>query len=105
MGEWIKVAEPQEVPAGGRLSVIIDDTPALLLRLDDHYYCVEDLCTHDSQPLTTGKVENGCIICPRHGAAFNLKSGAAVRMPATEPIRTFPVDARADGVFVNTTSR
>jgi 3-phenylpropionate/trans-cinnamate dioxygenase ferredoxin component len=101
MSAWMLAARTSEIAEGGRKSVIVDEVPALLIRAGDHYYCIEDQCTHDSQPLTDGKIENGCIVCPRHGAMFDLVSGEPKRMPATEPIRTFPVEVRPDGIFIN----
>jgi 3-phenylpropionate/trans-cinnamate dioxygenase ferredoxin subunit len=100
MKSWVFVAGPDEIPPGGRKSVIFDDMTALLLRDGDRYYCIEDVCTHDGQPLTDGPFQNGCITCPRHGAQFDVATGAVRRMPATEPIRTFPVEVRTDGVHV-----
>ena len=100
MSTWTRVAAIDEIPPFGRLSVEIDEVPALLLRDSERYYCIEDVCTHDGQPLTTGDFANGCITCPRHGARFDVATGAALCMPATEPVRTFPVDIRPDGVYV-----
>jgi 3-phenylpropionate/trans-cinnamate dioxygenase ferredoxin subunit len=34
------------------------------------------------------------VICPRHGARFCLKTGAALTPPAYEPIRIFEVRER-----------
>ena len=96
-----RIASLSELPDGGRLSVIVDDLPALLLRIGESIYCFEDLCTHDGQPLTDGPVVDGCIVCPRHGARFDISTGAPRRMPATEPIRTFPVELRNDEIFVS----
>ncbi len=99
MARWERVAETDEVAEGGRKSVEVDETPALLLHLDGAYYCIEDVCTHDGQPLTDGPVAEGQITCPRHGARFNLATGAPTCMPATEPVRTFAVALRDDGVY------
>jgi 3-phenylpropionate/trans-cinnamate dioxygenase ferredoxin subunit len=98
---WEKVAEPGEVSPGGRLSVVVDETPALLLRAGDDYYCLEDVCTHDGQPLTDGPVEGFAIECPRHGARFDIRTGKVLCMPATEPVRVFRVEVRADGVYAS----
>jgi len=99
MPNWTRVAAIDELPVGGRLSVEVDEIPALLLRDAERYYCIEDVCTHDGQPLTNGEFANGCITCPRHGAKFDVATGAAKCMPATEPIRTFPIEVRADGIY------
>ncbi len=96
-------AELNEIANSERKSIVIDDEyPALLIRAGESYYCVEDVCTHDGQPLTDGKIENCQIECPRHGAKFDIKTGAALCMPANEPIKVFAVEVRADGVYVAT---
>jgi 3-phenylpropionate/trans-cinnamate dioxygenase ferredoxin subunit len=100
MPAWEFAAEINEIDVGGRKSVIVDDTPVLLLRDAAGYHCIEDLCTHDGQPLTEGEFAEGCITCPRHGARFDVATGAALCMPATEPVRTFPVETRPDGIFI-----
>ena len=100
MAEFEKVAETDEIPAGGRKSVIVDDLPTLLIRIADSYYAIEDVCTHDGQPLTEGPLEGCSIVCPRHGAKFDLQSGAAICMPATEAVQTLAVDVRDDGIYI-----
>jgi len=99
MPELIKIAEPNEVPPGGRKSVVVDDLPALLIRVGDDYYCIEDTCTHDGQAMTEGPIADHEITCPRHGARFDIRTGAALCMPATEPVATFAVEVRDDGVY------
>ena len=94
-----RLAATDELKPGERRAVIVDDTPALLFRTDDDYFVVEDVCSHDNQPLTDGMVEEGAIRCPRHGACFDLRTGAALCMPATKPIRTFEVTIRNGSVW------
>ncbi|MDZ4688831.1 MAG: iron-sulfur cluster assembly protein [Planctomycetaceae bacterium] len=93
------VADLNELPAGGRKSIFIDDVPAMLLRIGDQYFAVEDVCSHDGQPLTDGPVTEFEIACPRHGARFDVRTGKPTRMPATEAIAVYAVDVRADGIY------
>ncbi|QDT35639.1 non-heme iron oxygenase ferredoxin subunit [Thalassoglobus polymorphus] len=96
-----KVGLVSEIPDVGRLSVILgDEVSALVLRAGDDFYCVEDICTHDGQPMTDGDFDGCELTCPRHGAKFNVKTGAATQMPATEPVRTFPVEIRNGEIYV-----
>ncbi|MBX3440598.1 MAG: non-heme iron oxygenase ferredoxin subunit [Planctomycetaceae bacterium] len=95
-----KCAEANEIAPGGRKSIFVDDVPALLLRVGDDYFAIEDVCTHDGQPLTDGPVRDHSIVCPRHGARFDLRTGQPLCMPATEPVATFEVEVRAGGIFV-----
>lgn len=94
-----RVADIDELPAGGRKSIFIDDVPALLVRIGDQYFAVEDVCSHDGQPLTDGPIAGFEISCPRHGARFDLRTGKPTRMPATEAIPVYAVEVRADGIY------
>lgn len=89
-----------ELQPGERRSVIVDDVPALVLRIQDQFFVIEDVCSHDGQPLTDGPVNDGAIQCPRHNARFDLSTGKALCMPATEPIRVFESEIRDGAVFV-----
>ena len=99
MPETVLLAAPDELADGERKSVIVDELPALVFRIGSDYYCIEDVCTHDGQPLTEGPLEGREITCPRHGARFDVSTGAALCMPATEPVRMFGVEVREDGVY------
>uniref|UniRef100_A0A7C2P4P6 DUF59 domain-containing protein n=1 Tax=Schlesneria paludicola TaxID=360056 RepID=A0A7C2P4P6_9PLAN len=94
-----RVASLDELQPGGRKSILIDDTPALLLRIGDQYFAVEDVCSHDGQPLTDGPVTGFEITCPRHGARFDVRTGRPTRMPATEAIPAYAVELRGDGIY------
>ncbi|MEO2034430.1 MAG: non-heme iron oxygenase ferredoxin subunit [Planctomycetaceae bacterium] len=94
-----QIAEINELQPGDRRSVFVDDVPALLIRIDDDYFVIEDVCSHDGQPLTDGPLLDCSIQCPRHGAKFDLKTGKSLCMPATRPIRTFNVEVRDDGIW------
>jgi 3-phenylpropionate/trans-cinnamate dioxygenase ferredoxin subunit len=100
MALFEKVAMVDEVSTGGRKSIIVDNTSVLLLRIGDQYYAIEDVCTHDGQPLTDGPLEENLITCPRHGAKFDVTTGKAVCMPATEAVATYAVEIRGDEVWV-----
>ena len=94
-----KIAATSDLQPGGRLSVFVDDIPALLVQIQSDYFVVEDVCSHDGQPLTDGPLLDCSIQCPRHGATFDLTTGAALCMPATQSIRTFAVEVRGDEIW------
>ncbi|MEZ5939784.1 MAG: non-heme iron oxygenase ferredoxin subunit [Planctomycetaceae bacterium] len=105
MSDWEQVAQAADVQVNGRLSVIVDDTPALLLRAGDDFYCIEDVCTHDGQPLTDGAVSGNAIACARHGAEFDIRTGAVLKMPATAPVNVFDVEVRDGNVYARRQSK
>jgi len=99
MSDFERVAAVSDIPPGGRLSILVDDIPALLVRIGDSFFAIEDVCSHDGQPLTGGAVSDCSIACPRHGARFDLRTGKPLCMPATEPIATFDIEVRDGAVF------
>lgn len=101
MSQLIRLAAVSDILPGGRLSVEIDETPALLLRAGDEFYCLDDVCTHDGQPLTDGPFDGRQITCPRHGAKFDVRTGKPTCMPATSPIRVYPVTVQDGAIFVS----
>lgn len=100
MAEFERVASISDLAPGGRLSILVDDVPSLLIRIGDEFCAVEDVCSHDGQPLTNGPLRDCSITCPRHGARFDLKTGQPLCMPATEPISTFEVEVRDGEIYV-----
>ena len=99
-GRWISVARAGEIPAGTRRIVRIEDVPVAVFHLDDGWYAIEDVCTHDGGPVAEGRLEDGVIECPRHGATFDLRTGAALTFPAVSPVSTYPVRVVGDDVQV-----
>ncbi len=97
MGEWTNVAAAGEIGPGEHRVVDIDDVAIAVFNLDGAYFAIEDVCTHDFGTLTGGCVEGGEIMCPRHGARFDIRTGEALTPPAYEPVATFPVRIH-DGV-------
>ncbi len=67
---------------------------------DDGIHAVEDVCTHDGAELTGGSVEGCEIVCPRHGARFCLRTGAALTPPAYEAVRTFEAKIESGRIWV-----
>jgi 3-phenylpropionate/trans-cinnamate dioxygenase ferredoxin component len=89
-----------ELQPGERRSVFVDDVPALVIRIQDQYFVVEDVCSHDGQPLNDGALQDHTIECPRHAARFDLQTGKALAMPATESIKVFKTEIRDGALFV-----
>jgi 3-phenylpropionate/trans-cinnamate dioxygenase ferredoxin component len=96
---WVDVAAGGDVPRNGRRVYELDGRFVAVYDVDGERYAIEDLCTHDGNPLSDGPVEGHEVICPRHGARFCLRTGAALSPPAYEAVATFPVDVR-DGRLV-----
>ncbi len=81
-----------------------DDRMVLVAYCDGQVYCLDDVCTHDGGTLSDGQLVGCEIQCPRHLARFDLKTGEARRMPATEATQTHEVRVEGNQVFVKLSS-
>ena len=97
---FVTVARVGEIPVGGVKVVRMDDQPLALFHLEDGYFATEDVCTHDGGPLAEGILEGEVIECPRHGARFDVKTGAALCLPAIAPVATYAVRIEGDEIQV-----
>ena len=100
---WIKACAVQELTPETPKIIDAGNTRIAVFKLDGAeagIYAIEDVCTHDDGPVAEGTVEGSAIECPRHGARFDIKTGAVLRMPAVTPIRTFPVRVIGQNVEV-----
>ncbi len=99
-GGFVTVAKVGEIPAGGAKIVRLDDREIAIFHVDGAYYAMDDVCTHDGGPLAEGLLENHVIECPRHGARFDIRTGAVLAMPATAPVPTYDVRVTGDEIQV-----
>ena len=102
MSEFIPAAKVSEVVDPGSMLVEVDDRLIVLIHAAGHWYALDDVCTHDGGPLSDGPVDaaDKTIACPRHGAKFDIATGAAVTMPATKPTVAHEVKVDGDQVLV-----
>jgi nitrite reductase/ring-hydroxylating ferredoxin subunit len=76
----------------GEFKVVWDgDTAIAVYNIDGDLYAIEDVCSHDGGELAGGQVHGFEVECPRHGARFDVRTGAVMCPPAYEPIASFPV--------------
>ena len=91
MTDWVDVASEQSFVPGEKLMFDLDDaTQVIVVKIDDDFYTIEAMCTHDFLSLEEGVIEGDDIICPFHGARFCLKTGEVKEPPAYEDIASFP---------------
>lgn len=101
MSEYVKIATVGEVPPNGRKLVEVDGVRIALFNLNGDYYAIEDVCTHDGGPLVEGEIINGHEVkCPRHGARFDIRTGAALSLPAFEPTTAYDVYIQGDDLLI-----
>ena len=75
------------VPVGSGL--LVGD--AAVFDVAGSFCATQAKCTHRGGPLNEGALDGSTVTCPWHGSQFNVCTGAVLRGPATEPVKTYQV--------------
>lgn len=97
---FVPVAAVGEVPPGEARVFEVEDRSIALCNVEGRFHAIDNLCTHDDGPLGDGKLHGTAIECPRHGARFDVRTGAVLRMPAAFPVRAYPTRVENGRVLV-----
>ena len=98
---FVVVAKVSEIAPGRVKTVEIGDEDVALCNVEGEFYAIANVCTHDEGPLGAGYLMGEEIECPRHGARFNVKTGAVSVLPAIVPVPTFAVKVEGDDILVD----
>jgi len=101
MSEWIRVATLSELPPGGIKLAATEIGTVAIFNIGGGLLAIEDRCSHDGGELASGQCVGDCIVCPRHGARFSLRTGEALTPPAYESIATFPLRIDGEAVLID----
>ncbi len=101
MANWIEVGPATECPIGQLQGVTAGGTEIVLANFEGTIYAVADECSHEEFPLSDGELEGDEILCIYHGARFDCKTGKNLCIPATRPVKSFPVEVRAGQIYVD----
>ena len=100
MSDWTDIGSVAELESSSRLESDVGGYRVRVALVFGKLYAFEDRCTHDDSPFDDAPIEDSEIICPRHGARFCLRTGAALSPPAYEPLRIFEARENAGRVEV-----
>ncbi len=89
--DFIEIGLVSELENGGRIFVEVDGQAIVVFNIAGELFAIADLCSHDNGPLGEGDVEEYEVVCPRHGAKFDIRTGKVLSLPAIVDIPTFPV--------------
>ena len=89
--EYVEVSPADELKNGERLFVEVGDTSLVIFNIAGDFFAIGDVCSHDDGPVGEGELEGFNIICPRHGAEFDIRTGKVMQMPAVVDIPAYPV--------------
>ena len=100
MSEQVRVASLSDLPQGKTLAVEVEQREVLLCHTAEGVFAVDNLCTHGAARLCEGKLKGQRILCPLHGAAFDVRSGEALSRPAVRPLASHAVTLNGDDILI-----
>src|SRR5579864_6148615 len=99
-GNFSRVVKVSDVPAGTKMVVDVGGKPILICNTHDKLYAISNICSHANEKLECGRMGKNSIVCPVHGARFELTTGRAMNPPATRPIPVYEVRVIDDWIEV-----
>jgi len=104
---FIRASGINELGPGGKMKVVLKNKEILLANLDGTYYAIENTCPHMGGSLSDGKIEGNTIVCPKHGAIFDITNGHAVKngkllfiTAKVSNIKSYPVRIEGSDIMV-----
>ncbi len=100
MGNLIQVAKTDDLEPGQAMLVEVEGKEIALFNCDGVFYAIENECTHEGGPLCEGDIDGEVVICPWHGAEFNVKTGEVLCPPADNPVKSYKVHLEGNSIKI-----
>ena len=98
---WTVACPVAELEEDLPFSVDVDGELIALVSTEGEVFAIQDRCSHRDVMLSLGDVEDCTLECVAHGSRFDLRTGEALDLPATQSVPVFPVKIEGDDVYVD----
>jgi nitrite reductase/ring-hydroxylating ferredoxin subunit len=86
LNDFVRVLNLADLREGRMKSCLIGEREIVLCKVKDQVYALDNVCTHALARMSEGRLKGTKLICPMHGAAFDIRTGAVLSAPATQPL-------------------
>ena len=98
---FVKVTTQNNLPQNNTAQdFICDGRPICIANAWGKFTAMDNICLHQGGSLGQGTVENGKVICPWHGWAWDPKTGVAVDHP-DQKLKTYALKVENGDVFID----
>jgi 3-phenylpropionate/trans-cinnamate dioxygenase ferredoxin subunit len=91
---YVFAVRTSDVPLGSLKAVDLGGLELMVANVGGTYFALDRRCTHMGENLCDGSLDGSVVVCPRHGARFEVSSGAAVGKAKLLFLRTLPKNLR-----------
>jgi len=97
---WVAACAADAIEVEDALRVELEGKVYAVFHTRSGFYATEGLCTHEQANLADGVIEGDYVSCPKHNSLFHIPTGRAMRIPAREALKTFPVKSEGGKLFI-----
>ena len=102
MSNLIKVETVSDLEPGEFKHVVADKVSAVLFNVNGTYYAIDAKCSHRGGDLFEGELDGACIVCPLHGARFDVRTGVKERGKPDQNIASYDVHIEGENILIST---
>tara|TARA_B100000700_G_scaffold331758_1_gene468069 strand:- start:5099 stop:5401 length:303 start_codon:yes stop_codon:yes gene_type:complete len=95
-----KLCAAIDIPEGEIVVMQYKNKSLAVSKINGEITAIDNICTHDNGPLGDGKIVRGSIVCPRHGASFDPKTGRALTLPAVKSVCSYELYIDEGDVYI-----
>ncbi len=97
----VNLGDLSRIADGDMEAVVADGTDVLVCRVKGTLYALEDLCSHADTTLSDGRLNGYKVVCPLHGAQFDVRNGEHSGPPAWCGVKAFAITEGPEGAVVD----
>jgi 3-phenylpropionate/trans-cinnamate dioxygenase ferredoxin subunit len=91
MADFVKVAKTAEIKPGQARLIEVKGKQIAVFNINGDFFAIDNMCTHEEASLVEGEISGHEVICPLHGAKFDVRTGEVLGPPAYDDVGCYPV--------------
>jgi nitrite reductase/ring-hydroxylating ferredoxin subunit len=103
-GTWVHACAVDDIAPGEAIALAVKP-PIAVFNVNGEFFATDDTCTHEDSSLADGYIDCDVVECAFHFAKFRIRDGAALTLPATEPLQTYETHVADGAVYVKVGQR
>ena len=90
----------EEIPEGTKRAYLVDAREIVVCRVKQGVHALDNICSHAFARLSEGRLRGNRLICPLHGASFDIRDGRVLGAPATRPLAVHAARISGDRIEI-----
>ncbi len=98
--DFVKVSDTNEITSSQMKEVELDGQKIIIVKIEEKYYAIGSVCTHEGGPLVDGTLSDYEVECPWHGSKFDVRTGEVTSPPASEPEPSYEIKVDGNQILI-----